>query len=156
MKKLLAICLASLLTTGCASIAGSNNSRSHILYEHRTPVKKTAIIEGAKHGILEQALGFKSSDIFDNAGEISLGTAEIVKAIAGTLGFPYVIIPQIISSTMKGARYLKEETADQEVSKLYAIDGMLKIEASLPDSAKINATFEEGYNGKQGEDSHTA
>ena len=132
--------------TGCAStlpaVAGANNSKSHILYEHRTPIQKTAIYEAAKAGVLGE-LGFPTNKIWENAGEISLGAADIVKAITKLGGFPYSIIPQVISGVFKGITQMKEETSDQEVSKLYYTDGMAKMSATLPDHAVINTEWYE-------------
>lgn len=139
---ILAVAISGCATSTPLLLNGSNNSKSHILYEHRTPIQKTAIQQAAEHGVLG-TLGFPSNAVWDNAGEISLGAADIVKAITKVGGFPFSIIPQIMNGTFKGMAQLKEETSDQEVSKLYYTDGMKKITAEMADRTKITAEWVE-------------
>lgn len=138
--RILAFCLCLSLCGGCASVAGANNSKSHILYEHRTPIEKTAIIQAAQHGLLAQA-GLNTDKVLDNAGEVSLGVAEIVKAVTKSGGFPFVIIPNLIKGSFSGIAEIKEENADQEVSKMYYVDGMKSLKSKLPDGAVFEMEF---------------
>lgn len=144
-KKFLIMLLAVIFTlTGCASIpsvSGSNNSKSHILYAHKTPIQKTLIIEGGKAGVLDKVAGDMGTQIIANAGEVSLGASEIVKAIMGVAGFPYVIIPNLVNGVFKGVESLKTETREQEISKLYFVDGMSEIEATMADHTVIKAKW---------------
>lgn len=136
----LSILLVAILMSGCITTTGANNTKSHILYEHRTPVAQTAIEAAAKSGLLGKA-GIDMNKVVDNAGEVTLGVSEIVRAVTGAAGFPYAVIPTIMSSAFTGASKFKEETADQEVTKLYYTEGMTEISASLEDDVRIEAKW---------------
>jgi len=132
------------ILAGCSTldVSGANNSKSHILYEHRTPITKTAIVQAAEKGVLG-TLGFPVSGVWNNPAQVSLGATDIIRAVQNEGFFPFSVIPEMINEVLKGTARLKEETSEQEVSKLYYTDGMMEMKAQMADHTIIETSWKE-------------
>lgn len=139
MKKYLSLIL--LFLTGCASIHSQSGAiPNSILYEHRIPNKPVAQVVTDDKGLIKQIIPW--GEISSNAPALGNSVANIVQAIKGNFGFPFGMIPDMVNTTLEKGQKFQKETSDQEVYKVYWVQGMNKLDVELPDKTKIKANLD--------------
>ena len=133
MKLISILLTTSLVFSGCATAP----LKSAEMYTHRVPKVPVGFVE-TEPGKYERIIPWK--DITSNAADLGFSVSEIVRAVVGSGGFPFSIVPVSIKYFFSGAEKLKEETRDQEVYKVRWVEGMEGIRIQLPDGTKIEAT----------------
>ncbi len=141
MKKVFLFTIFMMLT-GCASVHSQYGAVPNaLIYEHREPKEKVSQVVTDEKGIIKQVIPW--GEISENAPAIGNSVANIVQAINGYFGFPFSIVPELVSGSLKGAKDLKEENQEQEVTKVYWVEGMKNISVTLPNNIKIEASTED-------------
>lgn len=141
MKKIF-LSFIFMMLTGCASMHSKAGALPNAeIYVHRTPKPHEAVVIKDDKGIVKQIIPW--AEVTANSAKIGNSVANIVQAIQGHFGFPFAIVPELVESSLKGAKDLKEETADQEVYKLSWVNGINNLDAELADGTKIKINLNE-------------
>ena len=131
MKKFLMF-LFIFLYTGCASMHSQAGAVPNaLIYEHRIPQneKITQVVTDEK-GLVKQIIPW--AEITTNSAKVGNSIANVVQAFKGNFGFPFGMIPDIVSTSLEQGQKYQKETADQEVEKVYWVEGMTSLEVETP------------------------
>jgi len=139
MKKYLSIFV--FLITGCASIHSQAGAIPNgIIYEHRIPNKPIQQVVTDDKGLVKQIIPW--ADITTNSAKVGNSIANVVQAFKGNFGFPYGMIPDMLNTTLEQGQKFQKETSNQEVYKVYWVNGMTKLNIELPDKTIIKANID--------------